>query len=204
MDKEKEIYIVVSRTNTLLGYLIRKFTRFNYNHVSVSLSDSLQPLFSFARYYNNEPFVGGFVEESWLRYLYYGKDVHIKVYCIGVTQSEYNEVKDRIRYMNDNRDVYKYDLFGLYKKSQSKNRFTCLSFVISILTNLDIIISLNKVNSIKRLCNCIEDYYQYEKVIYIDNQSEFKWGNDRFYIKRPIYLVIMDTIKHINGIIFKE
>ena len=62
--------IVASRTPSFLVQIIRLATKFKHNHVSISLNDDLVPLFSFARYNYNSPFHGGFVEESWLRYLY--------------------------------------------------------------------------------------------------------------------------------------
>lgn len=59
----KPLYLMLSRTGTGMGAMIRLFTRYEYNHVSLSLDPELRQFVSFARYVQNVPLAGGFVEE---------------------------------------------------------------------------------------------------------------------------------------------
>ena len=56
------IYIMLSRTNTGIGRIIRLFLRTSrYNHVSAALDGRLFLLYSFSRARKDSPFSGGFV-----------------------------------------------------------------------------------------------------------------------------------------------
>ena len=88
---QKNIYVVLSCTNTFLGKLIRFFSNYNFNHISLSSTSSLQPLYSFARYNYNSPIVGGFVEESIHRYLFYKKNTKIRIYKIEVDEKTFEK-----------------------------------------------------------------------------------------------------------------
>lgn len=59
----KPLYLMLSRTGTGMGSIIRLFTRNEYNHVSLSLDPELRRFVSFARYVKGVPLAGGFVEE---------------------------------------------------------------------------------------------------------------------------------------------
>ena len=61
MAGENQLYIMLSRTDTGMGRLIRFFTRYDYNHVSLSLDPRLHSWVSFARYAVDVPLAGGFV-----------------------------------------------------------------------------------------------------------------------------------------------
>ena len=68
-DNSKSIYVIFLQTPFKIGKLIRFVTNYKYNHTSISFSENADVLYSFARYNKNSPFVGGFVEESPLRYI---------------------------------------------------------------------------------------------------------------------------------------
>ena len=60
----KKIYIVLSQTGTMFSKALKFFTRAEYNHASISLTPTLETMYSFGRINPNNPFVGGFVEEG--------------------------------------------------------------------------------------------------------------------------------------------
>ena len=60
----KQIYIVISQTGTLLSRILKYITGAEYNHASISLSKDLDTMYSFGRRYPYNPFWGGFVIES--------------------------------------------------------------------------------------------------------------------------------------------
>lgn len=56
MDKTKNLYLMVSKTPTRFGYMIRKVGRIRYNHSAIALDENLQALYSFARLQHNSLF----------------------------------------------------------------------------------------------------------------------------------------------------
>ena len=68
MDKTKNLYLMVSKTPTRFGYMIRKVGRIRYNHSAIALDENLQALYSFARLQHNSLFLAGIVLETIPRY----------------------------------------------------------------------------------------------------------------------------------------
>ena len=64
MDNEKQLYIIVSQTGTILSRILKLITKAKYNHSSISLDPNLEQMYSFGRKYPHNPFWGGFVKES--------------------------------------------------------------------------------------------------------------------------------------------
>ena len=62
--RNKQLYIVISQTGTLLSRILKALTGAEYNHASISLSEDLEEMYSFGRRYPYNPFWGGFVMES--------------------------------------------------------------------------------------------------------------------------------------------
>lgn len=190
------MYIVLSKTNSSVGKLIRLFTKCQYNHVSLAFNENLQPLYSFARYHVNEPFIGGFVEESWLRYLYGKKDVYIKIYAIPLSGDEYKVIVNRLNFMQKEKSKYQYDMRGIFtKRFQRKNYFTCLSFAEDILQNTELFAGRQAVCSIEALRIKLEPYQIAEKVICKADSDAYTWGNDEFYIKSGKKTILKNHIR---------
>ncbi len=176
----KNLYIVLSKTNTKVGQAIRLITWNDYNHVSISLDESLQPLYSFARRKNGSPLDGGFVEESWLRYLYRDKDAKVKVFTLPVEDKIYNEIADHIKKMQENNNKFDYDFKGLILKREHEINRTCVSFAEDILR----IASNNKnlnLRNIKEIAMYLRGSAEEERVIRASEKEAFVWGNDRYY-----------------------
>ena len=60
----KQIFIVISQTGTVLSRILKRVTGAEYNHASLSLSPDLKKMYSFGRRHPYNPFWGGFVIES--------------------------------------------------------------------------------------------------------------------------------------------
>lgn len=197
---EKPLYIILTKSNTRMGQLIRFFTHYKYNHVSIALNENLQPLYSFARYHSNSPFVGGFVEESWLRYLYANKDVEIKVYKININADDYARIQNTVSGFIDNKHHYKYDIWAALKykhakASTSDYKFTCLTFAEKILHEANIITDRNRINSIEELGKCLDGFYCKNVIISPDNIEEYQWANDEFYRKDTYGTIFTQTLR---------
>ena len=90
----KNVYVILSATPTLVGKVIRKFTKSSFNHSSISLTENWDEMYSFARYRAPNPLVGGFVKEFPQR-LSLGKNrtVFIKVYKIPINENQFDKIK---------------------------------------------------------------------------------------------------------------
>lgn len=175
---EDNLYIIFSKTHTKIGKFIRIITRHEYNHVSLATSSSLVPLFSFARRRVDKPFSGGFVEESWLRYLYQNMDVKVRVYKIPLAWDRAKEIEDLLQFFRENKNCFGYDFKGLVLNRENQNNYTCLSFVQAIISKA--IPMDRKFKRINELMNFLEEYFHEEKVIYNREKKKFSWGNDSF------------------------
>ena len=60
----KKIYIVLTYTGTWLAKIVKFYTKKEYSHVSISLDENLDEMYSFGRLNPYIPFIGGFVQES--------------------------------------------------------------------------------------------------------------------------------------------
>lgn len=154
MDNTKKLYVMISRTNTKMGNFIRFFTHYDYNHVSLSLDKELKSFVSFARIVQDAPLYGGFVTESFERFLHKGKNSMVKIYEVDITKEKHDNLK-KLFSLADNPDsglVYNY-LDALMTpvgiNIKIKGAYTCLSFANTVLgTNC---------KNIKALSNTLKD-----------------------------------------------
>lgn len=140
----KKIYIILTHTGTILSKIIKLFTQNKYTHVSISLDEEMDQMYSFGRLHPYNPFVGGFVKEginigTFKRF----KNTKTEVYSLEVTNEEYQRVKEIIENMVINKKIYKFNITGLAfaffrKRLIRKNKFYCSEFVRYILENSNI------------------------------------------------------------------
>lgn len=84
----KPLYLMLSRTGTGMGAVIRLFTRYEYNHVSLSLDPELRQFVSFARYVENVPLAGGFVEEPVERLLSTPGPLPVRIFRVDIPEEK--------------------------------------------------------------------------------------------------------------------
>ncbi len=140
----KNIYVVLSQTGTIFSRVLKLMTGAEYNHASISLSPSLDTMYSFGRINPYNPFIGGFVEE--------GKDIgtfkrfyntRAVVLELKISDEKYHAIKYFIDYFSHHRPQFSYNylgvLFACFKKNyEPKNRFYCSQFVRTCLTSFGI------------------------------------------------------------------
>lgn len=141
---EKSVYVVLSQTGTMFSRALKFFTRAEYNHSSISLTPTLEKMYSFGRLNPYNPFIGGFVEE--------GKNIGTfkrfykttaMVLEFKVSEEKYNAIKYFIEYFQKNKGEFHYNylgvLFACFKKYHtSSKRFYCSEFVKACLETFDI------------------------------------------------------------------
>ena len=201
---EKKLYIVLSHTNTTLGKCIRFFTNYTYNHISISSSTNLQPLYSFARYHYSCPLAGGFIEESLLRYTYHKTSTPLRIYCIDINELQLQKFNTIIRdYQNENKKCI-YNTFGILCGDSfiSKYKHTCLSFISSILKDLNIISSNEHIKNIKSLADILSIYPYTDTLLTHQQARLFEWGNDTYDQKISFIQITKNTFIHFKKLIF--
>lgn len=206
----KNIYVIMSKTNTKIGKFIRIFTNNNYNHVSISIYDDLSKMYSFARIHKNKAFEGGFVEESWLRYLDNSDYIEFIVYSIPVKEEEYLQAKEFIETIYENRNTYKYNYrqavgnyLNLPQMIKSEKNFTCLSFSVNFLKRIGAVNPSIKIKSIRVLQKVLLIYTNESRIISKDEIDEYEWNNDRYLeedstIYDRVKVFLINIVKHIN------
>lgn len=141
MDKTYNLYLMVSKTSTKFGYLIRKVGELRYNHSAISLDENLHELYSFARTQHNSMFLTGIVLETVSRYTL-KKETYVDVAIIKlpVTKEQY-ELAKKIIYDLYGRDDYLYNLFSVLTYPITKGfatyqSYTCVEFVVHVLSQI--------------------------------------------------------------------
>jgi hypothetical protein len=181
----KSIYIVLTKTDTIVARAIRWFTGATYSHASLSLNHKLCPMYSFARKYVNFPFIGTMVKEEAGAGVY-GK--FSKVPCcilrIPVSDNQYDEVKKMVDTMWHSHQ-YRYNYFGLVLNylgisKQHDKRFFCSEFVYYVLGHNNII-DLGKPPSLVKPQDFLNTSAE---IIYEGNLNDLK--NPQLSMQNPI------------------
>lgn len=141
---EKEIYIVVSQTGSIVSRILKRITGAEYNHASIALDSELHNMYSFGRRYTYFPWYGGFVAESpefgaFKRF----SDTRAVIISIPVTERAYKKIEARLNEMLKNKNDYHYDIIGLllayfniiYKRD---HHYYCSDFVRELLVQFGV------------------------------------------------------------------
>lgn len=137
----KKIYVVLTYTGTWLSKLIKIVTRHEFTHVSISLDETLQAMFSFGRKKVNNPIVGGFVKERINQGIYKKfKDTESEIYEVEISDEGYEHIENIIQHMLKHKEKYNFNIIGLilaglHKKIEFRYSFYCAEFVKYILEN---------------------------------------------------------------------
>ena len=123
---------------------LKFFTHAEFNHASISLTPSLENMYSFGRLNPYNPFIGGFVEEGKSKgtFMRFQKTKALVLeFC--VEEEKYNNIKHFIDYFKDHNKEFHYNylgiLFACFKKChKSAKRFYCSEFVKTCLETFNI------------------------------------------------------------------
>ena len=141
----KEIYILLTKTHTVLSRTIAYVTKDAYTHAALSLNKELTELYSFGRIYKNNPFIGGFIKESFVNSVYSDNmNCNCAVYSIQISDVQFNEICEKLEEMKSAPKEFKYNTLGLLGTAlgisvQRKNRFFCSEFVADMLDSIDML-----------------------------------------------------------------
>lgn len=159
MIKTRQLFIMVSRTDTRIGQLIRNFSHYPYNHVSLTLDPSLREWYSFARYVQDTPFYSGFVKEPVERFFHDSPDMPVRIYRVEIPLYNAERLESILKKAGHPESGILYNYFDALVsvigcRMTLPGAHTCLSFACSVLEQQHM--------SIQSLCESLEPFLMYE------------------------------------------
>ncbi|MEL1134791.1 hypothetical protein AAC978_06335 [Desulfitobacterium sp. THU1] len=159
--KKYYVYIVLTRTNTIISKLIHMIKDDEYTHASITFDQELNQMYSFGRRTPYNPFIGHFRSEELNEGVYgFCKTLPGAVIEIEVTLEQYEKAKTLLEHFITHSDQYKYNYMGLVnglldKPLCNENRFLCSEFVYHLLKESGIV-DLNMPRSLVRPQNLLD------------------------------------------------
>ena len=138
MNAPKKLYVMISKTDTGIGNLIRKVSGYPYNHVSMTLDSSFRSWVSFARFIQDTPLYGGFIVEPVERFLAKGKTVDVRIFALELSPSRYQELQKLFAEAGTPDNGYLYNHLELLTLSFGirfpvRNAYSCLGFFNAVM-----------------------------------------------------------------------
>lgn len=108
---KKTIYIVLTETGSILSRAIQLYTKENFNHISIAFDADLKEMYSFGRRHENNPLIGGFVQEDVRSKLL--RSANCAIYELEVSSEQYEKLRMEISHFKQHQAQYKYNFVGL-------------------------------------------------------------------------------------------
>lgn len=133
----RKVYIVLTYTGTILSKLVKLYTHKEFSHVSISLDEKLNEMYSFGRLNPYNPFWGGFVHENKNKGTYkrFSK-TKTRIYSLQVNDEQYEDLKKIIEEIRTQNEIksYKFNVIGLaavmfHLRIKRERGFYCAEFV---------------------------------------------------------------------------
>lgn len=141
--KDHALNIIVSRTETRIGSMIRAVIGSDYNHCSFYLDGDVRNIYGFSRRYREFWFTGCFTQENAVHFQEY------KIYEIPISKEQYADLNERIIDMKAHTRIYNY-LSALMLPAgisvDSEDSFICSTFVADLLDKYTDIVPEKDVN----------------------------------------------------------
>lgn len=135
----KNVYIVLTQTQTYPARLIHLYTNEPYAHASIAFDEDLEEMYSFARRGIWNPFNAGFIRED-INNGIFGKfhSTTCNIYRLKITENQYIRLREEIDIFNQNKEAYSYNYLGLVGAAfnipvKAKQRYFCSQFVAYVL-----------------------------------------------------------------------
>ncbi len=135
----KTIYILLTRSDTLLSRVVQLLSDAPYTHTSISFDHCLQPLYSSARKNGVTMFPAGPTTEVFHRGFYYThRDIPCILYELTVPDEVYEAARAEARRYARDSHLYRFNILGLLLcrlqiPYHPRNKYFCSQFVAEIL-----------------------------------------------------------------------
>lgn len=135
----KTIYILLTRSTTILSRLVHFVTEDDYTHVAIAFDEELKTLYSSSRKNGKTLFPAGPCVED-LKHGYYSMHDRIPcaVYELKVSDEVYEDAKWEVQKIMEKADQYHFNILGLFLCQMNipchrRNYFFCSQFVSEVL-----------------------------------------------------------------------
>lgn len=140
----KTIYIMLTKTESIFCYLIKKYTREPYAHVSLLFTDDFTHGYSFSRKKIRNPFIGGFRCENYIKWVAAFPKTECQMYRLTISDVQYEKLTSLLSEFCLEEEKYKYNILGVIGrlfniKIQPKHSYFCSQFVSYILSEAGIL-----------------------------------------------------------------
>lgn len=135
----KNVYIVLTQTQTYPARVIHLYTNEPYAHASIAFDEELDEMYSFARRGIWNPFNAGFIEEDINNGIFAKfRSTTCNIYRLKITEEQYIKLREEIEVFRKNKDDYSYNFLGLVAVAlnipvKNKQRYFCSQFVAYVL-----------------------------------------------------------------------
>ena len=152
-DKNKYVYVILTRTPTKFAGLIRKIMRKKYNHASISFSDDFKDVYTMGRYRHTTPIIAGPIKEHSERLsLRREKSIPCVIYKVPVSLEQYKNGMEAVNQIMQNREQYLYNLYSvlsypLLRGFSTYKAFSCSEFVAYLLKEMNINLKRQRTSS---------------------------------------------------------
>ena len=137
----RNVYVFLISSNTILSRIIRKTTKAEFTHASLSLNDEIFPCVSFGRKYSKLVLPAGFKDEPLdSGFLKDNLDINCGLFAVEVTEEQYNRLSEYIETLRTSRRKLGFNFFGLVMCKfnvllKRKRMMFCSDFVASALNH---------------------------------------------------------------------
>lgn len=176
------IYIVFSKTNTLISRSIGAVTKSDYTHVALSLDTNFDNMYTFGRLNPNNPFFAGLTVEN-LHTGVYQRTPYCKsmIYKIAVSDNQLKILKHELDKYYSAKQKYRYNFLGLFavlidKPWKRQNHYFCSEFVSELLASSNIWHS-PKVHELTRPSDLV--YINNKEIFFKGYASDFSSKNKK-------------------------
>ncbi|MGN0687689.1 MAG: hypothetical protein ACI4KA_06270 [Oscillospiraceae bacterium] len=153
----KNLYLVLTRSESVVSRLIHFATDDEYTHISLSFDKELKYLYSSGRKNGKTAFPAGPCRESFKNEFYSNGRIPCKVYELSVSDEVYDMARREVNEILSNADEYHYNIIGLLLcrmqiSLKRKHHFFCSQFVSEVLSRSNAVI-LPKASSLMSPCD---------------------------------------------------
>ncbi|MBQ4253862.1 MAG: hypothetical protein II712_03445, partial [Erysipelotrichaceae bacterium] len=110
----KSVYLILSRSKSIVSTIVGIFTKDRYTHTSLSFDDSFSCNYSFGRRYARFPLPAGLITEGFGRGMYeLYPNIPCAIYQLDCPEENWNRAREIINEMMKEQKKYRYSLIGL-------------------------------------------------------------------------------------------
>ena len=139
----KQVYILLSKTDTVTSKIVHAFTHGTYTHASLALTPETDKFYSYARRRLYNFLVGGVIVENTNTFVYARfPDSNCALFELDVSDEDYERIKAQVDFCLENYDRATYSFAGAALQRlgiiwRRKYKFTCSQFVAICLSKAE-------------------------------------------------------------------